>query len=84
MGSTDLNEFVIAINAQERITACAPLAGWKVKIPCEHIERGLLINDGFNRRDNNVFCTNDEEDFRPTFQLKTYCLDGNKAIISFA
>ena len=84
MGSTDLSEFVIAINAQERITACPPLAGWRVKIPCEQIERGRTMNDGPNRRNNNVSCTNDEDDFRPSLQLKTYCLDGNKAIVLFA
>ena len=84
MGSTDLSEFVIAINAQERVTACPPLAGWRVKIPCEHIERGLMMNDEPNRKINNVSCTNDENDFKPSIQLKTYCLDGNKAIISFA
>ena len=64
--------------------ACPPLAGWRIKIPCEHIERGRMMNDGPSRRNNNVSCTNDEDDFRPSLRLKTYCLDGNKAIISFA
>ena len=80
----DLNKFVVAANAQERITAFPPLAGWRVKIPCEHIERGSTMNDGPNRRNKNVSCTNNEDDFKPSLQLKTYCLDGNKAIISFA
>ena len=57
-------------------TVCPPLSGWKVKIPCNSLHRGTLVEGNSNRAETSLSCINTELDFGPAVNLEMMCLDG--------
>ena len=75
LGSTKLGEDVIAISSSGPPSACPPLSGWRVKIPCDALDSGTLKEQNFNR-DGVPACTHGEKDFQSTNNIEMMCLDG--------
>ena len=61
-------------------TACPPLSGWKVKVPCDSLHRGTSIERNPNRFETNHSCVNTERNFEPSTNLEMMCLDGMKSL----
>ena len=57
-------------------TVCPPLSGWKVKIPCDSLDRDTLIEGKLNRFETIHSCINTERDFGPAVNIEMMWLDG--------
>lgn len=76
LGSTNMDNDVLAMSSSGPPTACSPLSGWRVRTPCHTLHRGIFVEQNSNRIEANDSCVDTEIDFESFYDMELMCLDG--------